>query len=123
MAHYRSSVSIEAPAATVFTFISDVRNLPQFVGRIESAEPTDGDGVRFRFSDGTVETGTVKLHHGSRVEWSAADFHGWIAVDKEGEACSATMEVHGSTVDRAEVDAALWALKALEDGATGTDDT
>jgi hypothetical protein len=121
MATYRSSVSIEASVHETFAFVRDVGNFPRFVDRLIAAQALGDDEVRVTLAEGDGQRtaqAQFKTHEGghhSRVEWSADGgdhYHGWLEIDREGEVCSVTMELHAPEIDGAEVDAALWALKA-----------
>jgi hypothetical protein len=121
MATYRSSVSVEASVHETFAFVRELRNFPRYVERVTAVEPLGGEAIRVTLVDGdhhrTVEA-HARVHESGRhrrVEWGvegSGHYHGWVEIDQEGEVCSVTMEVHASEVDGAEVDAALWALKA-----------
>src|SRR5579872_6111401 len=90
----RSSVSIEATLETVFAYLSDARNIPQFVGPVSAAEPVGGDHARVTSGDTTTDVElTVEVGHRHRVEWDAGGCKGWLEVDREGQVCSVTAEV------------------------------
>ena len=112
---YKSSVSIEATVDDTFAFVSDPRNLARFTG-VTSAEPLGGDAVRLttEAEDGTQVTEEAwfreKPGRRPRVEWGTDgphNYHGWLEVDREGEVCSVTVEIHTDQGPAGEVDAAL----------------
>ncbi len=121
----KSSVSIEAPMDDVFEYVSDLRNIAQFVPGITAAEPLGEGKVRVTTEGDTgsrVTEATVRVHEGRRhrVEWEAGGYHGWLEVDREGMVASITAEVHTdhpvADLDAA-LDQTLLALKAcLEPG-------
>lgn len=68
MAEYRSTTDVAAPADTVFDYLADVDNLPDYFARMRSAEPTGEEEVR------TVAEGP----HGETYEGEA-----WFRVDPD----------------------------------------
>ena len=88
MAEYRSSTDVAAPVDTVFDYLADVDNLPDYFARMRSAERTGDEEVH------TVAEGP----HGETYEAEA-----WFRVDpdrrrlewgSEGEShCSGHLEV------------------------------
>ena len=128
MPTYKSSVSIEARPEEVFTFLSDVRNLPTFVEGMAAAEPLGGEAVRVTVDiEGEQRTGEawfrIKEGHHPRIEFGVEGPHGyrgWLEVDREGQVCSVTAEVQTERPsDRAmdeSIDRTLFALKDRIEG-------
>ena len=114
MPAYKSSVSIEATPEQVFEFVRDVRNLPQFTA-FSAAEPIGEGNVRLTAEvDGHAEVSEawIRRREGRhpRIEWGSEatkSYHGWLEVDREGEVCSVTVEIHSDAGREAGVDAAL----------------
>lgn len=68
MAEYRSTTDVSAPADTVFDYLADVDNLPDYFAGMRSAEATGGEEVH------TVAEGP----HGETYEGEA-----WFRVDPD----------------------------------------
>jgi carbon monoxide dehydrogenase subunit G len=127
MPTYKSSVSIEATPEVVFDFVSDVRNLPRYFAAVSVAEPTGDEKVRLTTGgagDTRVAEAWFHLDEGRRhrIEWGSegpGGYRGWLEVDREGQVCSVTVELHTDGDDGldAELDRTLFALKAaIEEG-------
>lgn len=91
----------------MFEFVRDESNLRRYLAGIE-------DGAAW-----------VKVREGRhpRIEWGAegTGYHGWFEIDREGEVCSITAELHDDHLPAADLDAALdaalFALKReIEEG-------
>lgn len=127
MSAYKSSVSIEATADSVFAYVRDVRHLPRYLDGVMAAEPTGGEAVRVTADvDGVSRTGQAwfRIHEGRhrRIEWGSeglSEYHGWLEVDREGEVASVTVEIHTerpSPEADERLDRTLFALKAQVEG-------
>jgi hypothetical protein len=86
MAEYERSRRLEASPDDVFTFISDVSNLPVFVPTVTGVEPEAGDHVRIHGKIGGrsfVDDGWVHVDQARhRLEWGATEqpYSGWMTV-------------------------------------------
>lgn len=95
MPEYEQSLIVHASPDAVFDFISDVRNLPQYLPTLRRAEPSGNERVR-------VE-GDVRGHHyaadgqfhvdrlARRMEWGSdgeMQYRGWMTVEDAGRSQS-----------------------------------
>jgi len=126
MPTYKSSVSIEATPDVAFDFISDVRNLPRYLAPVTAAEPAGDGKVRLTAggdADTSVAEAWFRVDEGRRhrVEWGSegpSGYRGWLEVDREGQVCSVTAEIHTDRDEEldAALDQTLFALKrAIEE--------
>lgn len=68
MTDYTNTTQVTAPAQTLFDYLSDIHNLPEYFARMQSATPVDGDAVHTE----------AELPDGQVVEGEA-----WFRVDRE----------------------------------------
>ncbi|MFF3214335.1 SRPBCC family protein [Streptomyces sp. NPDC002886] len=65
MSDYDTSITVAVPAATLFSYLADVQNLPSYMPRLTSAKPHGGDkGHRHRAHRTTRRTGTGRQERG-----------------------------------------------------------
>jgi len=99
MAQFEQTIAVDASADGVFDFVSDVRNVPQYLPAIERAEPQQGErihtqghiGERPIDSDGYFRVNRAER----RMEWGSDgenDYRGWLAVSGDGS--RAEVKVH-----------------------------
>lgn len=103
MPEYEFAGSVNAPPDVVFTFVSDVRNLPRYLPTTHAAEPRGNERVRVRGeaegrqydSDGYFRADPSAR----RLEWGADEGHysGWLAI--LGDAGRSQVTVHLSFKD------------------------
>jgi uncharacterized protein YndB with AHSA1/START domain len=94
MAEYEQTATINASPHDVFTFVSDVRNLPQYLPTTKSAQPQEGERVRVQGeaqghqydSDGYFRAD--ESNH--RLEWGADEryYSGWLEINGNGGSTS-----------------------------------
>lgn len=126
MSEHTRTVTVDAPAATTFGYLSDARHLPDFMPRMKAVEP-QGDGTvaitAVVTPDGTQELevhGTARLEvdeQGRTMRWSSErhSYHGRLAVtgDETSQVEITLSTEHGdpATIDMG-LDQALAAIKA-----------
>ncbi|HEU0138138.1 MAG TPA: SRPBCC family protein [Bryobacteraceae bacterium] len=99
MSEFERTATVEAPAADVFRFVSNVSNFPLFVPSVQDASAESGDRVRMRgVSGGHAYDAVAYLRTDAdqkRLEWGSennARYHGWLEV-KGGDATPDLSEV------------------------------
>lgn len=107
-----SCASVDAPANALFSYLSDIGNLPKYFSRMTSAEPAGEEAVRTTATelDGRTVEGEAWFRvnqNARRIEWGSEgpnDYHGWLEV--QGDSERSTVAVHLSTqrVANGEVD-------------------
>ncbi len=109
MAEYQNATEVSAPADTLFDYLSDVGNLPDYFSRMRSATPAEGEAVR-TVAEGpggkTVEgEAWFRVDRDAlRVDWGSegpGDYSGHLQVTPTD--AGSRVEVHIST-DRVESD-------------------
>ncbi|MER6522743.1 SRPBCC family protein [Streptomyces sp. NPDC001553] len=84
MGDYDTSIIVTVPAATLFSYLTDVRNLPAYMPRLTSAKPHDGDKVTVTAhmeppgepeQDVKSEAWINVLEEGKSLEWGAPGPH------------------------------------------------
>ncbi len=117
MGDYEQSTTVQAAPDKVFSYLSDIHNLPTYFDRMTSAIPGDGDEVRTTaLVDGreveatawfTVEEDERMLTWGSE---GPNDYHGELEVhpsDEETGASVVTVRLHTTRVDDGSIDEGL----------------
>ncbi|MYT26575.1 SRPBCC family protein [Streptomyces sp. SID7760] len=126
MGDYDTSITVAVPAATLFSYLADVRNLPAYMPRLTSAKPHDGDRVTVTAhieppgepeQDVTSEAWIRVLEEGKSLEWGAPgphDYRGKLHVSPGDDAHHArlSVELHTEQVEGAQVDHGL--VEALQ---------
>lgn len=89
MPRYERSTNVDAPADALFSYLSDIRNLPNYFDRMTSAEPGDGRAVRVTANlDGREERGEAWFEvdqNAKTLAWGAEgpnDYHGELDVSE-----------------------------------------
>ena len=98
MSEFEHTTSIDASADRVWSFVSDVSNLPKYLPTTHSAEPQQGERVRVQGeaqghdydSDGYFKQDKENY----RLEWGADEdyYKGWLELKEDGN--SSDMTVH-----------------------------
>jgi uncharacterized membrane protein len=117
MGDYEQSTTVQAAPDKVFSYLSDIHNLPTYFDRMTSATPGDGDEVRTtalvagQEVEGTawftVEEDERMLSWGSE---GPNDYHGELEVsasDEEPGASLVTVRLHTTRVDDGSIDEGL----------------
>lgn len=95
MPEYERSQAVDVPADRLFAYLSDVRNLPDFLPRMTKAEPLGGDKVATAavIDDGGGEREVegeawMRVDEAERrIEWGSPgpdDYHGHLEVRGDG---------------------------------------
>ncbi len=89
---FEQSITVAAPANSIFDFISDVRNVPQYLPTVKNAQPQAGERIRTQGQVGDREydsDGNFRVHEQERrLEWGSDgenDYSGWLEVQSVGE--------------------------------------
>jgi uncharacterized protein YndB with AHSA1/START domain len=99
MAEYEHTATINASPDDVFVFVSDVRNLPQYLPTTKSAQPQAGERVRVQGeaqghqydSDGYFRADQTSY----RLEWGADEryYSGWLTINGQDSASEVTVHL------------------------------
>jgi polyketide cyclase/dehydrase/lipid transport protein len=99
MKTYDRKITMEVDPDRIFDFVSDPRNLPQFLPEVKRAEKLEGDRIRLQGdSHGhsyDAEGFFRDDRHRRRIEWGAEGDHsysGWMQI-REGDASSLVSEI------------------------------
>lgn len=106
MADFTESTKVDLPAPTLFEYLSDVANLPEYFSRLTSARPGDGEEVHTtaRMPDGTEVAGDAWFRvddSSQRIEWGSEGpnvYSGYLDVTPAGEASEVEVHIHTSRV-------------------------
>ncbi|WP_414938255.1 SRPBCC family protein [Amycolatopsis sp. cmx-11-51] len=121
MGDYQKSITVDVTPARLFAYLSDVRNLPKYMPRLTSAEPTDGNKVEVtaQISPDDAPDRKVEgeawvnvIEDGKRLEWGATgphDYHGELHIGPGDTAQNATLvvELHTERTEGDQVDRGL----------------
>lgn len=121
MGDYRKSITVNVPPARLFSYLADVRHLPDYMPRLTSAKPTTGDKVEVTAhiepegapaQDVEGEAWVHVLEEGKSLEWGAAgphDYRGKLHVEPgetDGDATLA-VELHTERAEGRQIDDGL----------------
>jgi uncharacterized membrane protein len=91
MGEYRGEIAIDRPAAEVFAFLADIRNMPRYLPTVRKAAPRDDGKVAMEGEAGGhayQDEGWLKVDaHALRMQWGSAskpDYGGSIEVREAG---------------------------------------
>lgn len=97
---FEQSTTVAAPADSIFDFISDVRNVPQYLPTVKSAQPQQGERIRTQGQAGDRSydsDGHFRVDkQARRLEWGSDgenDYRGWLEVHGKGDSQS-QVKVH-----------------------------
>jgi uncharacterized membrane protein len=114
MADFELTQQVDAPAAALFDYLSDVGNLPHYFAAMTSAEPAGGEAVHTTAEvDGVEREGEAwfRVDDGShRIEWGSegeSDYHGSLEVSGDEARSSVTVSLHAEHGDRDNVEQGL----------------
>jgi uncharacterized membrane protein len=100
MGEYRGEIAIDRPAAEVFGFLSDIRNMPRYLPTVRKAEPRDGGKVAMEGEAGGhayQDEGWLKLDNDAmRMRWGSArkpDYAGSIEVREAGSGAAVALSL------------------------------
>jgi uncharacterized membrane protein len=117
MGDFTLSTSVDTDAQTLFDYLSDVGNLPDYFSRMTSAEAGDGEEVHTtaQLPDGKEVEGDAWFRiddTAQRIEWGSEgpnDYHGYLEVTSTATVSSVEAHLHTTRVEDgdAEVEDAL----------------
>lgn len=88
---FEQSITIAATADGIFDFISDIRNVPQYLPTVKNAQPQQGERIRTQgqVGDRSYDSdGHFRVDkQARRLEWGSDgenDYNGWIEVQGDG---------------------------------------
>lgn len=87
---FEQSITVAAPADDIFDFVSDVKNVPQYLPTVKNAQPQQGERIRTQGqvgdrsydSDGHFQVDK----QARRLDWGSDgenDYSGWLEVQSE----------------------------------------
>jgi uncharacterized protein YndB with AHSA1/START domain len=121
MGDYQKSITVDVPPAKLFSYLADVRNLPNYMPRLTSATPTHGDKVEVTAhidpegapeQDVEGEAWVHVIEDGKSLEWGAPgphDYHGRLHVgpSEAGNNAVLTVELHTERTEGDQIDDGL----------------
>ena len=114
MNDYHHTETVEAPAARLFDYLADVRNLPSYFSAMTSARPAEGDAVHVvaKVGDNTEESeawfhADTDRQHLSWGSEGANDYHGDLDVAGNDSICTVTLTLHTEHGDKSEIEAGI----------------
>lgn len=106
---FEQSISVNAPADSIFEYLADVRNVPEYLPTVKSAQPQSGERIRTQGQAGerTYDAdGHFRVDHDRhRLEWGSDgenDYNGWLEVQGQGDSQS-QVRVHVHYSPRPEI--------------------
>jgi uncharacterized membrane protein len=98
---FEQSVTVAAPADRIFAYLSDVRNVPEYLPTVRSAQPQQGDRIRTQGQSGEHSydaDGHFRAdQEARRLEWGSDgenDYGGWMTVEGNGSQSQVTVHIH-----------------------------
>ncbi|MCY7273669.1 MAG: SRPBCC family protein [Phormidesmis sp. CAN_BIN44] len=99
---FEQSTIVNAPAQGIFDFIADVRNVPQYLPTVKSAQHQEGERIRAQGQAGDRSydsDGHFRLdRQARRIEWGSDgenDYRSWMQVQDQDESQSqVTVAIH-----------------------------
>jgi uncharacterized membrane protein len=121
MGDYDNTITVQVPADRLFSYLADIRNLPNYMPRLTSAKPVEDDKVKVTAHidpDGAPEQdveGEAWVHvveEGKTLEWGAPgphDYRGKLHVSDGDDAGSAKLavELHTERAEGGQIDEGL----------------
>lgn len=106
---FEQSITVAAPADGIFDFISDVKNVPQYLPTVNSAQPQEGERIRTQGQAGDRSydsDGHFRVDkQARRIEWGSDgenDYRGWLEVQGDSGSQS-QVKVHIHYAPRPEI--------------------
>lgn len=117
MGDYDTSITVAVSPATLFSYLSDVQNLPAYMPRLTSAKPHDGDKVTVTAhveppgkpeQDVKSEAWIRVLEEGKSLEWGAPgprDYRGrlHVAAGDDADHSQLSVELHTECIEGEQV--------------------
>ena len=114
MGDYEQSTTVTTDPDALFSYLSDVSNLPDYFAAMKSAEPADGDAVHTVAEvDGTEREGEAWFttdEDARTIRWGsegANHYSGELAVQGSDGGSQVTVRLHTDHVDSSDIDAGL----------------
>ena len=92
---FEQSITVAASADSIFDFIADVRNVPQYLPTVKNAQPQQGERIRTQGQVGERSydfDGHFRIDkQAQRLEWGSDgenDYSGWLEVQGGGDSQS-----------------------------------
>lgn len=92
---FEQSIEVHAPADQIFSFLADVKNVPQYLPTVRSAQPQQGERIRTQGQAGEHSydsDGHFRIdQQAHRLEWGSDgenDYNGWMQVQDLGNSQS-----------------------------------
>ena len=111
MGDYKQSIKVNAPAAQLFGYLSDVRHLPEYFTAMTSAEPAGPEAVAVTAKrDGNTYEGEAWFRVDrarQHLEWGSEgpdNYHGYLDVTSDGPGSSVEVFLHTERHDASDVD-------------------
>jgi uncharacterized membrane protein len=111
MGDYQHSVEVNAPAAQLFGYLSDVRNLPRYFSAMTSAESAGDQAVQVTATlHGTTRQGEAWFkvdQQRQHLEWGSegpSNYHGHLDVTGDAATSSVTVTLHTERHDSGDID-------------------
>jgi uncharacterized membrane protein len=106
MADYQSSTTVSAPPDALFTYLSDVENLPGYFARMKEAHRTTGDEVHTEavMPDGQTVEGEAWFRiddSTQRISWGSEgenDYSGYLDVSPADDGSRVEVHIHSPHV-------------------------
>jgi uncharacterized membrane protein len=84
---FEQAIAVNAPADRIFEYLSDVRNVPEYLPTVTHAEPQSGERIRTQGHAGEHEYDSDGHFHLdrqlNRIEWGSdgeSEYGGWLQV-------------------------------------------
>lgn len=101
MHEYHQSKAIQVSADDVFSFVSDIKNLPKYLPTVTNAMPQQGERIRVQGEAGGHRydsDGYFRVDHTNRrLEWGSDgenNYSGWLEVGEGNTESSSELTVH-----------------------------
>lgn len=98
---FEKSITVNAPADRIFEFLSDVRNVPQYLPTVTHAEPQSEGRIRTQGHAGDHEydsDGHFNIdRQRQRLEWGSdgeSEYGGWMEVNGKGDQSEVKVHIH-----------------------------
>lgn len=108
MGDYTGRIEINRPAAEVFAFLSDIRNMPLYLPTVQQAGPQGLDHVAIEgdsHGHHYHSTGSFRADaEARRLTWdsdSRLDYRGELRISGEGDRCTVDLRLHLAPEDKA----------------------
>ncbi|MCU0552193.1 MAG: SRPBCC family protein [Leptolyngbya sp. Prado105] len=98
---FEQSIQVNAQADNIFQYLSDVRNVPQYLPTVTNAQPQSGERIRTQGHAGDHEydsDGHFRIdQQRKRLEWGSDgenEYGGWMEVKGNGNQSEVKVHIH-----------------------------